>query len=47
MNEAGFKSRQDIKTMLKRRGEIDLPYLEQQALKLDVQHILDELRTEL
>jgi len=47
IRKGSHKSRQDIKMMLKRRGEIDLDYLDSQAAKLGVQGILSELRAEL
>jgi hypothetical protein len=47
IKKGSHKSRQDIKMMLKRGGEIDLQYLEMQALRLGVDHILNELKAEL
>jgi len=47
VSKGSYKSKQDIKMMLKRRGDIDLTYLGNQAAKLGVQNILSELRAEL
>ena len=47
VSKGSYKSKQDIKMMLKRRGDIDLTYLGNQAVKLGVQNILRELSAEL
>lgn len=47
ISKGSHKSRQDIKMMLRRRGELDCDYLTRQAANLGVQGILGELRMEL
>ena len=47
ISKGSNKSRQDVKMMLKRRGEIDFDYLDVQATKLGVENILKELSAEL
>lgn len=47
INKGSHKSRQDIKGMLLRKGEMDLQYIHTQALALRVEHILKELQSEL
>lgn len=47
ISKGSNKSRQDVKMMLKRRGEIDFDYINAQATKLGVESILKELSAEL
>lgn len=47
ISKGSNKSRHDVKTMLKRSGEIDFTYLDSQATQLGVESILKELRAEL
>lgn len=47
ITKGSHKSRQDVKMMLKRPGEIDQNYLNRQAARLGVESILNELRAEI
>lgn len=46
ITKGSHKSRQDIKMMLRRTGEIDFKYMKDQAIGLGVENLLNELRTE-
>ena len=47
IKKGSHKSRQDIKMMLKRKEPIDFNYLEEQAIKLNLSPLLEELQAEL
>ncbi len=47
ISKGSYKSRHDVKTMLKRSGEVDFNYLNAQSVNLGVEKIFDELKAQL